>query len=75
MADGMLLVAALFCLSLGVPMARWPYEMARLNEIIDSIGRKPAGPVEPADWYVSLTRILGLGASVVGIVLLLLIVV
>lgn len=71
MADGVLLVAVLFCFSLGLPMARWPHEMARLNEIIDAIGRKPAGPVEPADWQVSLTRFLGIGLSVAGTLLLL----
>lgn len=71
MADGVLLVTAVFCLTLGGPMARWPHEMARLNEIIDAIGRKPAGPVEPADWHVSLTRILGLGLTIVGALLLL----
>lgn len=70
MADGVLFVAALMCLTLGIPMGRWPHEMARLNEFIDAIGRTPAGPVEPADWQVSLTRILGIGLTMAGAVLL-----
>ena len=52
----------------GVPMALWPYRMARFEEILDSIGRKPAGRVEPADWKVTLTRVMGVALAVAGAV-------
>ena len=63
MADptGILLVA------LGLPGAVWPYEFARLEERIDSIGSKRSWhDVEPADWKGSLTRAVGIGMVLVG---------
>ena len=54
-------------IAFGIPALLWPYEVARVYETIHAIGRKPAGPVEPADWYVSLTRIGGAAFLVVGI--------
>lgn len=67
-----LLVYAGICLVFGIPMALWPYRLARWNEIIDSIGRKPAGRVEPADWLVTLTWVGGIALSVVGGILVVL---
>jgi hypothetical protein len=72
MADIQGLVFGLFFLTVGVAMARWPYTISRWNEIIDAIGRKSAGRVEPADWQVTLTRLLGIALSIVGGFMLLL---
>jgi hypothetical protein len=36
--------------------------------VLDAIGRKPAGPVEPADWKVSLSRISGYAMTLLGVV-------
>ena len=51
----------------GIPAAVWPYEFARWGEILNAIGRKPAGPVEPADWNVALTRVVGIGLSILAV--------
>lgn len=66
-----LVYGALF-LVFGVPMALWPNTISRWNEILDAIGRKPAGPVEPADWHVTLTWVGGIALSVVGGILVVL---
>ena len=51
----------------GVPAAIWPYKFARVNEQIDAIGSKrPAYAVEPADWNVRLTRIVGIVLVIAG---------
>lgn len=54
-------------LAIGVPFVLWPYQVARAYEIVDAIGRRSAGPVEPADWYVTLTRVGGIVFVVVGV--------
>ena len=50
----------------GPPMAIWPYKLTRWNEILDSIGRKSSGRVEPAGWNVALTKFAGIGLSLFG---------
>lgn len=55
----------------GPPMAIWPYKIARWSEILDAIGRKPSGRVEPADWNVTLTRSVGVVLSCFGAAFLL----
>lgn len=64
MDPGIAFVLLLF----GLPGAVWPYEMARFEERIDSIGSKRAwSEVEPADWKVALTRVVGVGMVLVGL--------
>lgn len=59
---------ALILLVLGVPGAVWPYKMARLEEQFDSIGSKRSwSEVEPADWKVTLTRVVGVVMLLFGI--------
>jgi len=59
---------AVFLVIFGVPPAVWPYRMARFEEQMDSIGSKRRwDEVEPADWKVTLNRMLGVGMSVVGL--------
>jgi len=59
-------VWAAFCVVFGPPAALWPHRLARFEEVLDAIGRRPAGPVEPAEWKVSLTRLAGVGMTLVG---------
>lgn len=61
-----LVTIAVIGLLFGPPLAVWPYKAARWSEIIDAIGRKPAGRVEPADWQVLFTRVFGIGLATVG---------
>lgn len=51
----------------GPPAAVWPYTVARWGEVVDAIGRRPSGRVEPAGWYVALTRAVGVVLCVVGL--------
>ncbi|WP_435348900.1 hypothetical protein [Haloarchaeobius sp. HRN-SO-5] len=52
----------------GLPGAVWPYKVARFEEQMDSIGSKRSwSEVEPADWKVGLTRVVGIGMSVFGV--------
>jgi len=47
-------------LPLGLLQAVWPYKLARFSEQMDSIGSKRRwSEVEPADWKVLLTRVIG----------------
>lgn len=56
-------------LAFGLPGAVWPYKVARFEEQLDSIGSKRAWhEVEPADWKVTVTRIIGLAMVTFGIV-------
>lgn len=66
MSEGQLFAIAVVGLLFGPLMAIWPYKMSRWDEIIDAIGRKPAGKVEPADWKVLLTRVFGIGLAIAG---------
>jgi len=67
MCSGEAFVWGLLGIVLGPPMVKWPYKLARWQEMWDAIGRKPSGRVEPADWNVALTRIAGIVLTVVGI--------
>jgi hypothetical protein len=58
------------CILFGPIMAIWPYEFAKWTETIDSIGRKPAGRVEPAKWNVRLTHVVGIFLIFAGSVML-----
>ncbi|PSQ15200.1 hypothetical protein BRD02_07095 [Halobacteriales archaeon QS_8_69_73] len=63
---------ALLLVLLGIPGAVFPYRMARFEERMDSIGSKRAwSEVEPAEWKVLLTRVVGVGMSFVGVIILL----
>lgn len=64
-----LLAVGVVALLFGLPMAARPYGVARLREVVDAIGRKPSGRVEPADWNVALTRVVGLALSAFAVVL------
>ena len=60
-------VLAAFLLVFGVPGAIWPYKLSRFEEQMDSIGSKRSwSEVEPADWKVALTRIMGVGMALFG---------
>ena len=61
-------VLAVFLLAIGIPNAAWPYKFARFEEQMDSIGSKRSwSEVEPADWKVALTRIVGVGMALFGL--------
>ncbi|EMA72202.1 hypothetical protein [Halorubrum distributum] len=61
-------VLAVFLLAMGVPNAVWPYKFARFEEQMDSIGSKRSwSEVEPADWKVTLTRVVGVGMALFGL--------
>ncbi|EMA57140.1 hypothetical protein [Halorubrum lipolyticum] len=63
----MSLALALFLLAVGIPHAAWPYQFARFEEQIDSIGSKRSwSDVEPAEWKVTLTRVVGIGMAFLG---------
>jgi hypothetical protein len=66
------LALALFLLGFGIPHAVWPYRLARFEEQLDSIGSKRSwSEVEPADWKVTLTRVIGVGMTFLGAIELL----
>ncbi|WP_246998122.1 hypothetical protein [Halosolutus gelatinilyticus] len=58
-------------LAIGIAGAVWPYKVARFEEQLDAIGstRSPSG-VEPADWKVTLTRIVGIAIGLFGVLVL-----
>lgn len=66
MSDAQLVAVAVVGLLFGPLLATWPYKLARWEEILDAIGRKPAGRVEPADWKVLLNRVFGIGLAIAG---------
>jgi len=54
-------VAATLFIIIGALNVVFPYKMAQLKERLDAIGSKRSGSeVEPAGWYVVLTRVLGI---------------
>lgn len=69
MCSSELFAWGLSCLVFGPPAALWPYKIARWGEIFDAIGRKSSGRVEPAQWNVTLTRLVGLVATPIGLIL------
>ena len=60
MSQAELFAIAVVGLLFGPLLAIWPYEMAKLSEVLDAIGRKPAGRIEPAEWKVMLNRGFGI---------------
>jgi hypothetical protein len=68
MSQAQLFAIAVVGILFGPLLAIWPYRLARWSEILDAIGRKPAGRVEPADWQVLLTRVFGIGLTLAGVV-------
>lgn len=62
-----LLAYGLPALLFGFLSAYYPEKTARFEERIDAIGRKPAGPVEPAGWKVGLNRVVGAGMVIFGV--------
>lgn len=60
-------VIGLLLVALGLPSAIWPTPFARFGERLDAIGSKRSwSEVEPADWYVGLTRLVGIGMVIFG---------
>lgn len=61
-------LAGIVVLLFGLPMAIWPYRIAKVKEMLDAIGStRSSARVEPAGWYVTLTRIFGVGMSLLGL--------
>lgn len=61
----------LILIAIGLPGAIWPYNVARFQEQMDSIGStRPWHEVEPAEWRVFLTRILSVGMCLIGLFVL-----
>lgn len=59
---------AVVLLVFGLPGAVWPYKYARFEERIDAIGSKRSwSEVEPADWKVRLTRVIGTAMVIGGV--------
>lgn len=55
----------------GLIASIWPYRVARLRETLNAIGStRSLSDVEPAGWNVTLTRIIGIVAIVVGLAVL-----
>lgn len=60
-------VLTFVCLVFGIPGAVWPYKFARFEEQLDAIGSKRSwSEVEPAEWKVLLTRVMGIVMALVG---------
>ena len=56
----------------GAAITYWGYEVTRISEQLDSIGSKTRmSEVEPAEWNVMLTRLIGVGIVFFGIIVLL----
>ena len=59
---------ALILVAFGLPGAIWPHKVARFEEQMDSIGSKRSwSEVEPAGWKVVLTRAIGVGMVLAGL--------
>ncbi|ODR81482.1 hypothetical protein BG842_22895 [Haladaptatus sp. W1] len=62
----------LFIALLGIAQAAKPYGFARFQEQMDAIGSKRrSSEVEPTEWKVMLTRVMGIVFAVIGIGILL----
>jgi len=71
MGDDTTFAATVFVL-LGVLNLVFPYTMAQLKERLDAIGSTRSwSDVEPAGWYVVLTRLLGVALIGIGLAYLL----
>jgi hypothetical protein len=66
-----MLGAGLLFIALGLPGALFPYPVARFSERTDAIGSRTSWTrVEPADWKVTLTRLVGLLSVAFGLALI-----
>jgi hypothetical protein len=64
--------AGLFLVLLGLPVALFPYPVARFSERVDAIGSTTLWTqVEPAEWTVLLTRVVGVGSVLAGLLVVL----
>ncbi len=62
----------LFALGVGLLLTLKAYEVSRFQERLDAIGSTtPWHEVEPAGWRVTLTRAIGVGILIVGLVVFL----
>ena len=56
----------------GLLGAVWPYRVARFEEQLDAIGSKRSwDEVEPTEWKVMLTRVIGVVFTLIGIAIFL----
>jgi len=61
-------VLGLILLAIGLASLVWPYKLARFEEQLDAIGSKRSwSEVEPADWKVTLNRVIGAGITLFGL--------
>jgi len=68
MVDVRLLAISAFFAGSGFLLAARPYRVARLGERLDAIGsRRSWNSVEPTDWNVRLTRAVGVGFALFGL--------
>ena len=68
MVDVGLLALSVFFAGWGLLLAARPYRAARLDERTDAIGsRRSWNSVEPTDWNVQMTRIVGVGLALFGL--------
>ncbi|MCT9095410.1 hypothetical protein [Haloarchaeobius sp. HME9146] len=67
MCSGSYYSMALLGIFFAPPMVLWPVKLARWDEMLDAIGRRSSGPVEPATWKVALTRYAGVVWTLVGV--------
>ena len=68
MVDVGLLALSVFFAGWGLLLAARPYRVARLDERTDAIGsRRSWNSVEPTDWNVQMTRIVGVGLALFGL--------
>lgn len=59
-----------FLILIGLPQVIWSYKIARFGEQIDSIGsRRSWDSVEPTWWRVGLTKLVGIGMIIIGVIL------
>lgn len=65
---GVLLGLAL--VAVGAGMVKYAYRLTKVEEQIDAIGSERPGDVEPADWHVTLTKLLGAVVAAGGVVVL-----
>jgi hypothetical protein len=67
MVTDLRLVGVMF-LAFGIPGAVFPYRVTKVGEQIDAFGSKtPRDEIEPAEWNVTLTRFVGVFATVLGV--------
>ena len=66
------LVFGTLLIGFGLLGAVWPYRVARFEEQIDAIGSKRSwDEVEPTEWKVMLTRVIGVVVAFIGVAIFL----